>query len=216
MDARGVELDLDGDGAGSGGRLGWALDAGNSGEEGREVAPNDLRRRPPKGIGAGRRGVAGAAGDVVPEVARLPPGQEQPSEHRPERLRRQIRAGVCRDHLGGGVRLLGSDAALLDREAGDVAGGEDVGETVDLAVRVDGEETLDRLWQAIDTRPPQAWERDDAVGRDRSLGDEAQLPVNQLDRARARPNGDSPLFQQTPAPPRFRRARTAGAARPRA
>ena len=47
-------------------------------------------------------------------------------------------------------------------------------------------------------RPRRRGQGDDAVGRDRSLGDEAQLPVHQLDRAGAGLNGDSPLLQQLP------------------
>ena len=113
-------------------------------------------------------------------------------------MRREVCARVGRDHLGGRVCLLGSDSALLDREAGDVAGREHVGKTVHLTVRIDREEPLDRLRQAVDPRPAQPWQGDDAVGRDRSLGDEAQLPVHQLDRAGARPKGDSPLLQQLP------------------
>jgi hypothetical protein len=132
----------------------------------------------------------------MPEVARLPSGQEQPAQHRPKRLWRQVRAGVCRDHLGRRVCLLGRDSALLDREAGEVAGGEDVGKTVHLSVRVDRNESLDRLRQAVDPRPAQAWQGDDAVGRDASLGDEAQLVIDELDRAGARLDGDPPLLEQ--------------------
>jgi hypothetical protein len=69
---------------------------------------------------------------------------------------------------------------------------------VHLAVRVDGKEPLDRLRQSVDPRPAQPWQGDDAVSRDRSLGDEAQLSVHQLDRAGARLKGDSPLLQQLP------------------
>jgi hypothetical protein len=97
---------------------------------------------------------------------------------------------------------LGSDAALLDREAGDVAGAEDVGKTVHLAVRVHRQEALDRLRQAVDPRPTQTRQRDDAVGRDRSLGNEPQLPVRKLDRARTGLNRDFPLLQQLSHPAR--------------
>lgn len=67
-----------------------------------------------------------------------------------------------------------------------------------MAVRVDGEESLDRLRQAVDPGPAQAWQGDHAVSRDRALGDKAQLPINQLDRAGARLKGDAPLLQQLP------------------
>ena len=60
------------------------------------------------------------------------------------------------------------------------------GKTAHTAVRVDGDEPLDRLRQAVDPRPAQAWQRDDAVGRDPSLGDEAQLTVHHTRPRRSR------------------------------
>jgi hypothetical protein len=63
---------------------------------------------------------------------------------------------------------------------------EHVRKTVHLTVRIDREEPLDRLRQAVDPRPTQPWQCDDAVGGDRSLGDEAQLPLHQLDRGGCR------------------------------
>jgi hypothetical protein len=72
----------------------------------------------------------------VAKVAGLPPGQKQPAQHGAERLRLEVGAGLGRDQFGCGVRLLASDAALLDGEAGDVAGGENVGQAAHAAVRV--------------------------------------------------------------------------------
>ena len=190
-----LELDLNRDGARSGGRLGWALDAGNGTEERREVAPDDLRRRPPERLGADQGGIACTAADLMPEVARLSSRQEQPAQHRPERLRCDARAGNFSNHLGGRVRLLGSDPALLDGEAGDIARGKDVRKAVHLAVRVDGKEAFDRLWEAVDPRAPKTRQRDDAVGRNPSLGNEMKLAVHELDRAGAGLDGDAPLLE---------------------
>ena len=66
--------------------------------------------------------------------------EEHPVDHRVERLRFDRRAGERGDRLGGRVRLLGGDAALLDREVGRVAGREDALEPPNLAVGVDRDE----------------------------------------------------------------------------
>ncbi len=84
-----------------------------------------------RAIRAGRVGLTGAAGELAAQVARPAAGQEQPAQHRPERLRPEVDAGGLGDRLGRGVGELGGDAALLDREGGDVAGGVDVVEPAD-------------------------------------------------------------------------------------
>ena len=53
-------------------------------------------------------------------------------------------AGLGGDRLGGGVGLLGREAALLDRAGGGVAGGEHVGHAAHARVRVDLEEAVAR------------------------------------------------------------------------
>ena len=53
-------------------------------------------------------------------------------------------AGQRGDRPRGGVRLLGGDAAVLDREVGRVAGGVDALEARDLAVGVDRYESTRR------------------------------------------------------------------------
>ena len=82
-----------------------ALDSGEAGEEGCEVASDDLRRRPPERIRAGDRCPADPC-KLVPEIARLRTGQEQAAQDRSERLRLQIGTGSPGDRLGGRVREL--------------------------------------------------------------------------------------------------------------
>jgi hypothetical protein len=67
-----------------------------------------------------------------------------------ERLALDVGAGECSDRRRGGVGLLRGDAAVLDREVGRVAGGVDVGDTPDLAVGRDGDESMLRDGQAAD------------------------------------------------------------------
>ena len=74
------------------------------------------------------------------------------------------------DGLGGGVRELRRDAALLHREARDVAGGVDVLEPRHARVRVDRDEAVERLRQAVQTWPPQARQCDGAIARNPALG----------------------------------------------
>ena len=83
-------------------------------EERREVAADDLDGRPPERVGIGDGGQARRASRLVPEVSRRLAGQEHAAEHRPERLRRDVRTGVGGDRLGGRIGLLRRDPALLE------------------------------------------------------------------------------------------------------
>ena len=116
------------------------------------------------------------------QVARLATGQEQPAQYGPERLRPHVGADGLGNRLGGSVGELGGDAALLDREVGDVAGGVDVVEAADAPVRVDRDEAVERLRQPVEARAAQPRQRDDAVGLDPALGHEPQLAVRELGR----------------------------------
>ena len=97
-----------------------------------ELAPGDLGRRPPQ------------------RAARDLGASPSPASRRMKRAQRSVssmprstgvngsgstaRAGAGGDVRGGGVGLLAGDAALLDRERGDVAGGVDVGHALDAGV----------------------------------------------------------------------------------
>ena len=83
------------------------------------------------------------------------------------------------DRLGGRVGLLGRDAALLDRERGDVAGGVDVDDVADAPVPVDGDEPVERLREAVEARAVQTRQRDDAIDLDPAVGQQAQLAVGE-------------------------------------
>ena len=71
------------------------------------------------------------------------------------------RAGVGGDLLGGGVGHLAGEAALLDLEVRDVAGGEDARD--DAAVGVGDEEAVLVARQARDRRAFEHRQRDDAL-----------------------------------------------------
>src|SRR5581483_1443111 len=94
-------------------------------ERRRQVSPEDLRRRRPEGVGCGDARVPAPAGRLVAQVERSPSGQEEAAEHRLERVRPDGGAGPRGDRLCYRVCLLRRDAALLDREGGDVACRED-------------------------------------------------------------------------------------------
>ena len=76
-------------------RLGWALEAGDSRRgtgrgSGRRSSPAATRAAP----GSTAVGLTGA-GELAAEVARPAAGQEQPAQHRPERLRPDVDAGCA-------------------------------------------------------------------------------------------------------------------------
>ena len=131
----------------------------------REVAAGDLGRRPPQGVGHDLT-LAPTACDRVAQEAVVTAGEQHAAQHRPERLGLDRRADRGGDHLGHGVGLLGREAALLDREAGAVAGGVDVRRPRDTPMRVDRDESVGVRGDALEPRPEQRRQRDHAVGVD--------------------------------------------------
>ena len=67
---------------------------------------------------------------------------------------------------------------MLDWEVGDVAGGEDVVDAADAAVRVDGDETVDSLRQAVEAWAAQPRQRDGTIDGEAAVGNEKQLTVD--------------------------------------
>ena len=118
LDGVRVELDLDRH-ARPRGRLGRGLRTCQLRQKRSEVPADDLRRRPPQWLGGD---LAGPALQLAVEVVRPVAGQQQTAEHRPERSRLEVDTGRRGDRLGGCLRLLRRDAALLDGERRDVAG----------------------------------------------------------------------------------------------
>jgi hypothetical protein len=72
------------------------------------------------------------------------------------------------------------DAALLDREGGDVAGRVDVVDPEHAAVAVHRHEALDSLRDAVDPAADEARERHHPVGGDDAVRHQPQLAVTQL------------------------------------
>ena len=107
-----------------------------------------------------------AGTELGAEVERLVAGQQQPAQHGPERLGQADGADLSRDRLGDRVGLLGGEAAVLDRVRGRVAGGEDVGASVDAAVLVDGDEPVVVVRQPGDARADELGQGHDHVGMD--------------------------------------------------
>ena len=77
---------------------------------------------------------------------------------------RSVAAEVGGDRFGGRVGLLGGDAALLDREVGDVADGEGVGEAADPRVVVDRDEALGVVGERRQVAALQRRQADHGVG----------------------------------------------------
>src|SRR6202034_3594130 len=96
-----------------------------SGKVRREVLGCDLRRWHPGCGFRDLRAEAMASGDVCCEIARLTPGQKHPVDLATETLWRDRSARKSGDRLGGCVRLLGGQAAVLYCEVGGVASGVD-------------------------------------------------------------------------------------------
>ncbi len=165
-------------------------------EEGSEPAPDELRGRPPQRLDGRRPGPAG--GHVAAEEAGSVPGEEQAAQDRTERLRVERRTGVGCDRLRSGIGLLCGDPALLDRKARDVSRRVDVRELVDPAVRVDHDEPVTRLRDAVDSRAAKRREGDDAVRLDRAGRKQVDLAVAYLGREEARVQDDAALVQQRP------------------
>ena len=89
---------------------------------------------------AGDLRLAFAAGDGVAHEAIVAAGEEHSAQDGPERRGHDRRADRLRDRLGGRVRLLGGETALLDRERGPVARRVHAPEAGYAAVGVDGDE----------------------------------------------------------------------------
>ena len=116
------------------------------GQERRQIAPDDLRRGPPEWLRVESELLGGGLGA---NVARREPGQEQPAQNGIERPRLEICSGPRCDRLGCGVGLLCSEASLLDREVGQIAGRPDVVQAEDLPVLVDLDEAFARCAERL-------------------------------------------------------------------
>ena len=155
---------------------------------------DDLRGRPPQRL---RVGVPATVVVELPAQVAWPAArQQQAAQHRPERLRPDLRPELGGDRLRGRVRLLSGDAALLDREVRDVTGRIDVAETIDARVGIDGDEAVERLRQPVEARCAQARQRDDAVDLQAAARDEAEAPVCEVGRMRRGHEVDAPLVEQ--------------------
>ena len=75
-----------------------------------EIAGADLLRRPPEGV-KGCLSLSAASGHLGAQIDRLVTGQQLAAEDRPERPGRGTRAEAVCDVLGGGISLLGRNAA---------------------------------------------------------------------------------------------------------
>ena len=135
-------------------------------------------------------------GELATEVARLATGQQQAAQHRAKRLGLQVGAGGLSDGFGGGVGALGCDAALLDGEVRDVAGGVDIVEAAHESVGVNRDEAVDRLRYAVEAQAVQPRQRDDAVGVDLAVGHESQFAVDEVGRIRRRHELDPAFVEQ--------------------
>ena len=110
--------------------------------------------------------------EVAAELQRAVRGEQLGAQDARERARRDGGAGLGGDRLGGGIRLLGREAALLDRLVRGIAGGEDV--AGHARVGVDLEEAVLVVRQAADERAAEAGEGDHGVRGDQPAvaGDE--------------------------------------------
>ena len=139
------------------------------GEIRRKPAPGDLARRPPQRV-PGELALAAAAGRIAAQPPGAGAGEQHAAQDRMERLRLDGGAGAGGDRLGGGVRLLGGDPALLDREVGDVAGRPDVARPAYAPALVDRQEPLRIGRQALDRAAGQPRQGDDPVDLDALAG----------------------------------------------
>ena len=150
--------------------------------------------------------LAAAAADLRAHVARRRPGEQQPAQHRPELLRVELGAGAGGDRLGGGVRLLGGDAALLERAGRRVARRVDVVLAAHEAAEVDRDEPVLVVREAGDLRPGQARQAHHALGGQTARRGQAQLAVAELAGVAARVERHAALLQQLAQRRRGRRA----------
>src|SRR5215218_2237100 len=152
-------------------RLRWAVGglAGLGAEVGSEVASAELVRRPPHRLARDDRVVARAAADVRAQIARGAAGQQDPPQHRPERLLVDVGAHRGGDRLGYGVGLLRGEATLLDREGRRVTGGEYGVDAGEPAVGVGADEAVAFAADAAQSWADKARQGDDAVDRQAPL-----------------------------------------------
>src|SRR5512132_872892 len=154
--------------------------AGPLREEGGEVAPDDLSRRPPQRLAAAEERIR-ATGQLSAGEERCSAGQDEPAQDRTERLRLDLHARQRGDLLCGRVGLLGGEAALLDRKRRRVAGGEDVRQVAYVSAWIGRDESLRIGWHPADRRALEPGQGDDAVGFDVPLGRERENPILERD-----------------------------------
>ena len=131
----------------------------------REVATGDLRRRPPERI-SGADDLRVGARHVRAHEQRLLAGEQLPSQDGPKRRRLDGGAVARGDLLGHGIRLLGREPTLLDRELDRVAGRVHVGEPLHPPALVDRDEPVQAR---VAGTPASSWaaqerQRDDVIG----------------------------------------------------
>ena len=126
------------------------------------------------------------------EEARLAPGQEEAAQNGAEGTWGQGEAGIGGDRLGSRLGLLGCDSALLHGKRRDVAGRIDVLHSRHAPVRVDRNESLERLRDAGDSRALQPRERHDPVGREDLVADQQQLAGSRFGGMDAGVQADAP------------------------
>src|SRR5262249_14507475 len=152
-------------------------------EEGREVAADDLARRPPERLrvdDGDRRPRLGA------EKTRNHAGQQEPAQNGPERRRLDVGTRRGRDCRRCRVDLLSREPTLLDGEERNVAGGIDVDLGGDAPVRVGRDEPVEVV---PDT--PEAWafeprQRDHSVNWKLLAWDDGERSPPRFDRCRLR------------------------------
>ena len=92
-----------------------------------------------------------------------------------------------RDRARGNISLLGSEAALLDRERGRISGRPYVIQALDLHLAVGREEPVLALWQPWQRRDLEPWQRDDPVEPERLAARQDELLAVDRGRQRTRP-----------------------------
>ena len=100
------------------------------------------------------------------------------------------------DRLGGGVGLLGGDAALLDRAGGCVTRGVHVVEALDAAVQIHWDEAVAVVGEPRDIRPDDARKAHHLVGGKRRPGSGQQLALARLHRHAVGQQLDAALLEQ--------------------
>ena len=176
--------------------LGGSLDARERAKEGREVAPDDLGRRPPQRVCRDEGGLPEASRDFPAQVARQPSGQQDAAENGPEGGGLEVGTRGDRDRARGHIGLLRGDPALLDGEARRVAGRVHISQSDDEPVRIDRDEAFDGLRDAADAPSAQARKRDRRVHRDCFVCGERQGAVDERVGVGAGVNLDAGLGEQ--------------------